>query len=84
MKNLRKKTFYTIFIIISLFGIFFAFLFNIQTYHQQYMGIRSSITRMKKVFDDDRIPKEERKKKDDIQNRLILDYQVYTFILDKN
>ena len=86
MENLKKKTFLTIFIIISLFAIFFAIFFNIQTYHREYTGILNNLTRMKnltmkrpEVFD-----KEMRPINDELHNRKVMDYEVYTFILNDN
>ncbi len=88
MKNLKKKTFLTIFIIISFFAIFFATFFNVQTYHREYIGILNNLTRMKnlttkrpEIFDKEMKPIND----DELRNRKVMDYEVYTFILnDKN
>ena len=87
MENLRKKTFFTIFIIISLFAIFFATFSNIQTYHREYEGILRNLTRMRNLtnqrpesFDQEKKPINN----DDLHNRKVMDYEVYTFILNKN
>lgn len=91
MENLRKKTFFTIFIIISLFAIFFATFFNVQTYHREYTAILNNLTRMrnltlgkpdfpnKEPINDDKPINDER-----LRNRKFMDYEVYTFILDEN
>ena len=49
MENLKKKTFFIIFIIISSFAIFFATFFNIQTYHSEYERILNNLTRMRNL-----------------------------------
>ncbi len=83
MKELRRKTFFTIFFIISLFGICFAILFNVQAYQREHFDILNNITRVKKIIfnDEDKKPREKNDEKD-LQNRMIMDYEVYTFILD--
>ena len=87
MENLKKKTFFTIFIIISLFAIFFATFFNIQTYHREYEGILNNLTRMRNLtikrpepFDKEMKPLND----EDLRNRKVMDYEVYTFILNDN
>ncbi len=87
MENLEKKTFFTIFIIITLFAIFFATFFNIQTYHREYIGISNNFMRMKNVMTEkhESFDKEKRPIDDELRNRKVMDYDVYTFILnDKN
>ena len=91
MGNLRKKTFFTIFIIISLFAIFFSTFFNVQTYHREYTGILNNLTRMrnltlgkpdfpnKEPINDNKPINDER-----LRNRKVMDYEVYSFILDEN
>ncbi len=85
MENLRKKTFFTIFIIISLFAIFFATFFNVQTYHKEYTGILNNLTRMKNLtLGKPNFPNKEPNSDDRLRNRKVMDYEVYTFILDEN
>ena len=87
MENLKKKTFFTIFIIISLFAFVFATFFNVQTYHREYEGILNNLTRMKNLmlkrpepFDREMKPISD----DELRNRKVMDYEVYTFILNDN
>ncbi len=87
MENLKKKTFFTIFIIISLFAMFFASFFNIQTYHREYTGILNNLTRMRNLtikrpesFNKEMKPIND----DELRNRKVMDYEVYTFILNDN
>ncbi len=85
MENLRKKTFFTIFIIISLFAIFFATFFNVQTYHKEYTGILNNLTRMRNLtLGKPNFPDKEPNSDDRLRNRKVMDYEVYTFILDEN
>ena len=86
MENLKKKTFLTIFIIISLFALLFATFFNIQTYHREYTGILNNLTRMRILTNQRPEPfdKEMKPINDDLHNRKIMDYEIYTFILNEN
>ncbi len=86
MENLKKKTFFTIFIIISLFALFFATFFNVQTYHREYAGILNNLTRMRNLTNPRPEPfdKEMKPINDDLRNRKVMDYEVYTFILNDN
>ncbi len=87
MKNLRKKTFFTIFSIISLFALLFATFFNVQTYHREYVGILNNLTRMRNLTNPRSIPFDKEMKPimdDDLHNRKVMDYEVYTFILNDN
>ncbi len=85
MENLKKKTFFTIFIIISLFAVFFATFFNIQTYHREYAGILNNLTRMRNLtLEKPNFPNKEPFNDDRLRNRKVMDYEVYTFILDEN
>ncbi len=86
MENLKKKTFFTIFIIISLFAVFFATFFNVQTYHREYEGILNNLTRMRNLTSPrpEPIEKEMKPIDDDLRNRKVMDYEVYTFILNEN
>ena len=86
MKDLKKKTFFTIFIIISLFAFVFAMFFNVQTYHQKYIGILNNLTRMKNLTLERHEPfdKELKPDNDELHNRKVMDYEVYTFILNDN
>ncbi len=84
MENLKKKTFFTIFIIISLFALIFAIFFNVQTYRREYEGILNNLTRMKNLTNQRPEPfdKEIKPLNEDLRNRKVMDYEVYTFILN--
>ena len=86
MENLKKKTFFTIFGIISLFAVLFSFFFHLQTYHREYTGILNNLTRMRNLtlnrhdlFMEEKKPIDE----DGLHNRKVMDYEVYTFILNE-
>ena len=81
MKKLKKKTFYTIFIIISIFLISIIIIFNFQIYHKEYNSIKTNLTRIKLMIGDNPNRKPSDK---DLNNKIIMDYDFYTFILDKN
>ncbi len=87
MENLKKKTFLTIFVIISLFAVFFTIFFNVQIYRREFAGILNNLTIMRnliiqryELFDKDMKPIDD----DDLHNRKVIDYEVYTFILNDN
>ena len=86
MEDLKKKTFLTIFIIISSFAIFFAAFYNFQIYHREYTGILNNLTRMKDLTIQRHEPLDREMKpiNDELRNRKVMDYEVYTFILNEN
>ncbi len=87
MNNLKKKTFFTIFSIISLFACFFTIIFNVQTYRREYYGILNNLTRMRNILIEEKNPFDEDIRKlsnNEIYNRKVMDYEVYTFILNRN
>ena len=82
MEKLSNKIFYTIFSIISTFLIVIVLIFNIQSYKEEYKKIESNLSRMNSFV---RVPdKRPTNFLNDLNNRIILDYNVYTFILDSN
>ncbi len=88
MNDLKKKTFFTIFSIISLFACFFTIIFNVQTYRREYYGILNNLTKMRNILNEEDNPFDEDIRKlssnTEIYNRKVMDYEVYTFILDRN
>jgi len=84
MEKLRDKTFYTIFFIISSF-IFSAILFlNIQSYQKEYRGLVNNLNRMNSILSSIKKPSKQDIQITDLYNRIIMDYNFYTIILDKN
>ena len=84
MEKLEKKTFYTIFSIISLFIVISIITFNVQSYSKEYNGIKSNLTRMNMMFFGGPNRKPINQNFDDLDNKIIMDYDFYTFILDRN
>ncbi len=74
MKILSKKTFITIFTIISSFLIIGIITINIQNYHREYENIKRNLTFTNPMFKD-------RGKDPNMDNMMIMDYQVYTIKL---
>ena len=86
MEKLKKKTFYTIFLIISLFILITTIFFNIQNYRKEYNGIKTNLTKMHLMFFDSppRKPFNKDLIVEDLNDKIIMDYDFYTFILDRN
>ena len=84
MEKLEKKTFYTIFSIISLFIVISIITFNIQSYSKEYNGIKTNLTRMNMMVGGHPNRKPINQNFDDLNDKIIMDYDFYTFILDKN
>ncbi len=77
MKKLTNKVFLTIFSILSFFLFISIFIYNTQNYREAYSNVYRTIT-----FTEDSNPKGPRP--DNIDNMMIMDYEVYTVILDDN
>jgi len=84
MEKLEKKTFYTIFSIISLFIVVSIIVFNVQSYSKEYNGIKTNLSRMNMMFFGGPNRKPINQNFDDLDNKIIMDYNFYTFILDRN
>jgi len=84
MEKLKKKTFYTIFSIISLFIIVSIIVFNIQSYRKEYNGIKTNLTRMDMMVGGHPNRKSINQNFDDLNDKIIMDYNFYTFILNGN
>lgn len=94
MNKLRKKIFWTLLVILSIFLISILFIFSYQNYHREKMNIKQNLLRMNNGFN--RIPE---KKKDvhgldneEILNELakedrprrFMDATIYTILLDED
>ena len=88
MKQLNKKVFITIFLIISLFIIFGITVYNISAYKKEYNNVHRNLTFMEnknkfninnKMIEPNNLlsPKD-----NDIDNMMIMDYEVYTVKLN--
>lgn len=87
MKKLRKKTFYTVFSIISFFAFIILLFIHLQEYQKEYKGIERNLMRMPNLLDNKR-PFEKKAEpeifKENLNNKIIMDYDVYTILLDEN
>ena len=92
MKELNRKVFKTIFLILSLFIITGVVIFNVQSYKREYDNVKRNLTFMEdrnnkpegnlpepRELDDD-VP--EPKEQKNLENMMIMDYEVYTVVLD--
>lgn len=86
MKKLEKKTFGVTFSIISLFIIMPIIIFNVQSYHKEYNGIETNLLRMSRMFflGQNKKPINQDNSFEEMNDKIIMDYNFYTFILDKN
>ena len=81
MKRLNKKTFFTIFLLISSFLIIGITIYNYQIYKREYESVRRNLNNIDRM-----IPNkiEDNHKPRDIDNMIIMDYEVYTVYLNNN
>jgi len=85
MEKLEKKTFWVTFSIISLFIIITIIIFNIQSYQKEYIGIKTNLSRINRMFfAPNKNPFSQDKKFEEMNDKIIMDYDFYTFILDRN
>lgn len=81
MKELNKKVFNTIFLILSTFIFFIVFIYNVEVYRREYRDIQRNLSFMEER--DNRsnyiIPSIDEKRDDRaFENMMIMDYEVYT------
>ena len=81
MKRLNKKTFFTIFLLISSFLIIGITIYNYQMYKRELESVRRNLNSIDRM-----IPNkiEDNHKPRDIDNMIIMDYEVYTVYLNNN
>lgn len=85
MKKLKIKTFTTIFAIFSLFLISIIIVNNYQTYTREKENIKRNLTRLNNLaFDHNKGPFKPAEPKENLNNHIIMDYEVYTVILNSN
>ncbi|MBR3161610.1 MAG: HAMP domain-containing histidine kinase [Bacilli bacterium] len=83
MKELNKKVFRTIFLILSVFIVLVIVVYNINIYSKEYNGVHRHLTFM----DRDRFKPDDKgmePKDRNIDNMMIMDYEVYTVIINNN
>ena len=74
MKKLSKKTFITIFSIISSFLIIGLITVNIEAYHREYENVKRNLSFNSPMFKN----KEKNLNGPEIDNMMIMDYEIYT------
>ena len=89
MKKLNKKVFLSIFSIISSFLIFSIAIYNVQTYRKEYENIYRSLNFIEEFKYDRPAPKDfnnsvTRPDEKELDNMMIMDYEVYTVRLKNN
>ncbi|MBR6949664.1 MAG: hypothetical protein IKH54_05725, partial [Bacilli bacterium] len=72
MKELNRKVFTIIFLILSLFVFFYIVSNNVQLYFKEYENVRRNLT-----FNNGL-----NRPNDDLDRMIVMDYEIYTVILD--
>ena len=81
MKELNKKVFLTIFLILSIFiGSSFV-AYNVLTYNEELVSVKRNLTFVDEKNNGRPEPKEFEPKNDELDNMKIMDYEIYTVIL---
>ena len=88
MKELNRKVFNTIFILLSLFMFLGIFIYNISSYLKEYENVKRNISFMvdrsnrpePKEFDNSVLNAKDR----ELENMMIMDYEIYTIQMDDN
>ena len=84
MKELNRKVFNTIFIILSVFIFIIVFIYNVEIYRREYSDVQRNLNFMEERITKPnyRIPILEDEQDDkNFENMMIMDYEVYTVIL---
>ncbi len=84
MNKLRRKVFAFIFSIISIFLIIGIILYNAQIYQKEYANVYRSLTFIEEFKHDRQIPNYIKPEEKEIDNMMIMDYEVYTVRLKNN
>ena len=82
MKRLNKKTFFTIFLLISSFLIIGITIYNYQIYKREYESVRRNLNSIDRMIPDNKMDDSHKPK--NIDNMIIMDYEVYTVYLSNN
>ena len=84
MKELNRKVFNTIFIILSAFIFIIVFIYNVEIYRREYSAVQRNLSFMEERISkpDYRVPILDDEQDDkNFENMMIMDYEVYTVIL---
>ncbi len=80
MKRLNRKTFFTIFLLISSFLIIGIVLYNVQNYKREYENVERNLNKINRMMPEDRSDHVHK----EFDNMIIMDYEVYTVYLNNN
>ncbi len=84
MKELNRKVFNTIFLILSVFIFLIVFIYNVEVYRREYSAVQRNLSFMEERIDSPsyRIPFLDNEQDDrSFDNMMIMDYEIYTVIL---
>ena len=84
MKKLKNKTFITIYSIFTSFIFIALFVYNMKTYNVEYKNIENNLMRMMRDRSLKPNNMENEIFRDELDNRIIMDYEVYTVLLTKD
>lgn len=86
MEKLKNKTFYTIYGLLSIFLIIVIIFFNLESYNRELVSIKDKLLRVDKFIFFDKVPlqKPNNKFNENMNNKLIMDYQIYTLLLNNS
>ena len=79
MNELNKKVFETIFLILSLFLLIGVIGYNLSIYTKEYNDVRRNLSFIEERDEFNHVPEDR-----DLGNMMIMDYEVYTVILDED
>ena len=84
MKQLNRKVFVTIFSILSIFVLIGVIIYNFQSYKREYDSISRNLNFINEFRPNPIDSNIKRPDKKDIGNMMIMDYEVYTVLLNDN
>lgn len=86
MEKLKNKTFYTIYGLLSIFLIIVIIFFNLESYNRELVSTKDKLLRVDKFMFFDKVPLQKLNNKfnENMNNKLIMDYQIYTLLLNDN
>ena len=84
MKELNKKVFKTIFILLSIFIFTGILIYNINSYKNEYNNVKRNLTFIEERNDFNKDINQPPPKDNNLDNMMIMDYEVYTIKLNNN
>lgn len=84
MKRLNRKTFLTIFLLISSFLSLGIIIYNVQNYKREYENVKRNLNSINRMMPEDKANDFDDHKPKEFDNMIIMDYEVYTVYLGNN